>query len=110
MNTFPFRIGQHIVCICLLSGFVAGTVNGAGRVKTGLQAIYDFNSADGSVVKDRSGVQPALDLRIADLKAVRRTKGMLEVREKTVIRSDKPAAKIFDAVRRSGAITIEAWI
>ena len=110
MNTFPFRTGQHIFCICLLFGFVAGTVNGAGRVKTGLQAIYDFNSADGSVVKDRSGVQPALDLRIADLKAVRRTKGMLEVRAKTVIRSDKPAVKIFNAVRRSGAITIEAWI
>ncbi|SVD97050.1 uncharacterized protein METZ01_LOCUS449904, partial [marine metagenome] len=99
MNTFPFRTGQHIVCICLLFGFVAGTVNGAGRVKTGLQAIYDFNSAEGPVVKDRSGVQPALDLRIADLKAVRRTKGSLEVRAKTVIRSDKPSAKIFNAVR-----------
>ena len=67
MNTFPFRTGQHIVYICLLFGFVAGTLNGAGRVKTGLQAIYDFNSTDGPVVKDRSGVQPALDLRIADL-------------------------------------------
>ena len=110
MNTFPFRTGQHIVYICLLFGFVAGTLNGAGRVKTGLQAIYDFNSTDGPVVKDRSGVQPALDLRIADLKAVRRTKGSLEVRAKTVIRSDKPSAKIFNAVRRSGAITIEAWI
>jgi len=80
------------------------------RTRSGLVALYDFHSAEGAIVKDRSGVGQPLDLRIANFKAVRRTEGSLEVRGKTVIRSAKPATKIVDAVRRSGEITIEAWI
>ena len=52
-------------------------------------ALYDFREADGPVVKDRSGTGQPVDLRIENLKAVRRTKGALEVRGKTVIRSDE---------------------
>lgn len=73
-------------------------------------ALYDFRLAKGSIVKDRSGVGKPLDLKIENPKNVRRTKGTLEVRGKTLIRSDKPAAKVFNAVRRSGEITIEAWV
>ena len=81
-----------------------------GRTRSGLLALYDFGSSSGSVVQDRSGVGKPLDLRIADSKSVRRIKGSLEIRGATLIRSDKPASKIIDAVRRSGEITIEAWI
>jgi hypothetical protein len=80
------------------------------RVTSGLVVLYDFASPSGDVVKDRSRAGGPIDLRIADLKAVRRTAGAIEVRGKTIIRSDKPASRLIDAVRRSGEITIEAWV
>ncbi|MFL3665854.1 MAG: DUF1592 domain-containing protein [Verrucomicrobiota bacterium] len=82
----------------------------ADRSGDGLVALYDFRLAKGSLIKDRSGVGKPLDLKIENPKNVRRTKGTLEVRGKTLICSDKPAAKVFNAVRRSGEITIEAWV
>lgn len=80
------------------------------RVASGLQAYYDFSDDDGPVVKDRSGVGEPLDLRITNMKAVRRSKGALDVRGKTEIRTEKPAARLINAVRATGELTIEAWI
>jgi len=80
------------------------------RVRRGLVALYDFQSPDGTLVKDRSGAGKPIDLRIGDTKAVRRSRGLLEVRRRTLIRSEKPASRIIDAVRKSGEITIEAWL
>jgi hypothetical protein len=82
----------------------------ASRTRRGLQALYDFSSTSGDIVKDRSDVGEAVDLRIVDGKAVRRSAGLLVLRGSTVIRSDKPAAKIINSVRKTGEITIEAWI
>jgi mono/diheme cytochrome c family protein len=81
----------------------------AGRLTSGLQAQYDF-SGTGALVKDGSGVGEPLNLVIASAGAVRRSPGGLEIRSGTVIRSEKPASKIIDAVRASGETTIEAWI
>ncbi|MHC4995194.1 MAG: DUF1592 domain-containing protein [Planctomycetota bacterium] len=80
------------------------------RVGNGLQSLYNFNAPRGGIVKDRSGVGDPVDLTITNLDNVRRRVGALEVRGETLIRSDGPARKITDAVRQSGAITIEAWI
>ena len=80
------------------------------RVTSGLVVLYDFASPSGDIVKDRSRAGVPIDLRIADLKSVRRTAGAIEVRGKTVIRSGKPASRLINAVRRSGEITIEAWV
>lgn len=80
-----------------------------GRVTAGLQVLYDFQGS-GPVVKDRSKVGKPLNLRIADMQHVQRTSGAIEVRQPTVIRSSGPAKKIIDAVKRSGEVTIEAWV
>ncbi len=80
------------------------------RVQSGLLALYDFQDSTGNVVRDRSGVGEPLDLQIVAPAKVRRTPGALEVRAGGLIRSRKPAAKIINAVRRSGAITIETWL
>jgi len=72
--------------------------------------LYDFGTDAGSRVKDRSGVGPPLDLLIENAQQVRRSQGALEIRGKTLIRSDKPASKIINAVRRSGEISVEAWV
>ena len=107
-----FRVGVcYLVCMLVCAGIAhTGAARQEVRVTRGLIALYDFRSTDGAIVKDRSGVGKPLDLNIADPKAVRRAKGALEVRGKTLIRSDKAASKITNAVRKSGEITIEAWI
>jgi hypothetical protein len=99
-----------VVCFFLVGLAKPASAWSADRSGDGLVALYDFRLAKGSIVKDRSGVGKPLDLKIENPKNVRRTKGTLEVRGKTLIRSDKPAAKVFNAVRRSGEITIEAWV
>ena len=109
MYRLPF-IGLLLGCIAATSLVDADDPTDRRRSGEGLLALYDFRETDGPLVKDRSGVGEPLDLRIADLKAVQRKNGTLVVQRETVIRSDKPAAKIIDAVRRSQAITIEAWI
>lgn len=84
--------------------------NHGSRIGKDLQVLYTFESDSGSVVRDRSGIGEPLDLKISDPKAVKRTKGKLLVSGKTTISSDGPARKLIDAVRRSRALTIEAWI
>ncbi|NQV27433.1 MAG: DUF1592 domain-containing protein [Rhodopirellula sp.] len=80
------------------------------RVGDGLQVFYNFASSTGAVVEDRSGVGEPVNLRITDPQAVKRSEGTFQIHGRTSIRSDKPAKKLIDAVRVSGAITIEAWL
>ena len=81
-----------------------------GRVPTGLQVLYDFRSNMGDVITDRSRAGKPINLRISDMKAVVRTKGALEVRGKTSIGTEKPPARLLNAVRKSGVITVDTWI
>ena len=99
----------------MVSLFLAGLAGSLGawaaeRSTEGLLALYDFSLVKGGSVKDRSGVGQPLDLRIENLRNVRRAEGSLEVRGQTLIRSDKPATKIIEAVRRTGEFTVEAWL
>jgi hypothetical protein len=82
----------------------------ADRTRDGLIALYDFKDVDGVLIQDQSGVGEALDLKIADLKAVQRSPGALQVNGSVQIVSEKPARKLIDAVRQSGELTIEAWL
>jgi hypothetical protein len=80
------------------------------RTRSGLQVLYDFRSAEGAIVKDRAGVGAPVNLRIESPRSVRRSNGSLEIRGQTLIRSDGPTTRIIQSIRRSGEITIEAWI
>jgi hypothetical protein len=82
----------------------------AVRVTSGLVAIYDFGDDQGRSVKDRSGMEPLMNLRIKDTKSTRRVKGSLEVIGETGIESEQTAGKLYNAVQKTGAITIEAWV
>jgi hypothetical protein len=81
----------------------------AVRTRSGLQVLYDFSSTKGQII-DRSGVGKPLNLTIGNEQAVRRSADALELRGETLLRSNVPATKLIEAVRRSNAITIEAWI
>ncbi len=113
MRTLLFRFAVVPLGLCLVAAsslWLATAKNSSDRVSSGLLVLYDFASADGAVVADRSGVGSPLDLEVADLEAVRRVEGSLEVTSATVIKSPGRANKIVDAVRLSGEITVEVWI
>ncbi|NNE94265.1 MAG: DUF1592 domain-containing protein [Verrucomicrobiales bacterium] len=85
--------------------------DGGPRTGTnGLVAFYDFEKLDGPIIRDVSGFGEPLNLKIENPGAVRHSSGSLEITGKTLIRSEKPASKISEAVKKSNEITIEAWI
>ncbi|MCP4812872.1 MAG: LamG domain-containing protein, partial [Planctomycetaceae bacterium] len=80
------------------------------RVTKGLQVLYDFRVSSGPLIKDYSGNGKPIDLRIGNLQGVRRSPGGLEVRGPAAIQSAQPAGSLATIFRRSGAITVEAWV
>jgi len=73
--------------------------------------LYDFREGSGRTVKDRAGHGAPLNLEIEDASAVRWLDGGgLRITRPTSICSSSPAAKLTEAVKQSGAFTIEAWI
>lgn len=80
------------------------------RVGAGLQVLYDFREVDGNLVKDRAGIGRPIDLRIKNLKRVKREHDALRITGNTVLESVTPVKRLVDAIRRSGSITVEAWV
>ncbi|NND96385.1 MAG: LamG domain-containing protein, partial [Pirellulaceae bacterium] len=89
---------------------VSLSASGGERVTNGLQLLFDFADASGNLVRDRSGAGQGGDLKISDPKSIRRMPGSLEIRTKAVIRSDKAPQRVVDAIKRSGELSMEAWI
>lgn len=82
----------------------------SARVRSGLVALYTFDASEGETVYDRSGTQPALDLRIENPSSTVWQDGGLLIQSAARIASKSPARKIVEAVQRSGAATIEVWV
>ncbi len=73
--------------------------------------LYTFEKGDGTAVRDVSGEGDPLDLTIADPGAVEWLDGGgLAVRQPTLLASSGPATKLIQAIRRTGAVTVEVWI
>jgi hypothetical protein len=80
------------------------------RVADGLVALYTFEEGSGVVVRDVSGVAPALDLTIQDEGAVTWGASSLAFNASTVASSADPEPKIRNACGVVGALTVEAWL
>ncbi|HVR76058.1 MAG TPA: LamG-like jellyroll fold domain-containing protein, partial [Planctomycetota bacterium] len=96
-----------------LSGAGADDREGARlpeRVAGGLEALYRFKEGRGGTVRDVCGAGEPMHLAIGDPAAVRWTEAGLVVRSSTLIAGERPPARLIDAVRASGAITLEAWV
>lgn len=102
--------GCRILLFSFLIAVSVGGLQAASRATDGLQVLYVFGSADGAIVKDRSGAGAPVNLRIGDLNAVRRSAGSLEITSRTIIQSDEAPKRLIEALRKSREITIEAWI
>jgi hypothetical protein len=87
-----------------------GPAEAPERVEEGLQALYRFEEGGGNVVRDVSGAGEPLHLSVAGPGAVRWSGAGLSVNEPTLIAGERPPARLIDAVRASGAITLEAWV
>ena len=80
------------------------------RVTQGLQVLYDFSgNGSGGVVRDQSESSVPLDLTLVDRDAVNVNDKGLQVLSPTLVRSDRPAIQLMDAVRKSQALSIEVW-
>lgn len=82
---------------------------GASPDRQGLIVLYDFDET-GDTIQDSSGVGRPMDLQIGFPKQVERTQGRIKIKGKAGIISKSPAQKLIDAVKRSEAITVEAWL
>jgi ferric-dicitrate binding protein FerR (iron transport regulator) len=81
-------------------------------IRTGLVALYTFEEADGLAIRDRSSHPNPLPLQVPTEHATRmvwRGDG-LQLNKGVRLESGDPAIKVVDACRRTGQITIEAWI
>ena len=73
--------------------------------------LYTFREGSGNVVRDTSGTGDPLNLVIDNSDAVRWLPGGgLAITAKALVASPGPAAKATEAIKRSGAFTLEAWV
>ncbi len=82
------------------------------RAEGGLLALYRFDEGAGATVHDRSGRQPAIDLTIEAPESARWASSGpgLALHGPNRIRSAGAATRVNEAIGRSGALTLEAWI
>jgi hypothetical protein len=84
----------------------------APRVSRELLALYTFEENGGTIIRDRSGVTPALDLSFTTGAAL--ANGVLTVSNPTIVTSPGPATKLVSRAkakpRNEHAITLEAWV
>jgi hypothetical protein len=84
---------------------------GRDQSATGALVLYEFREGTGQVVRDTSGTGAALHLPIQDASTVQwLAGGGLRLVGPSLIASPGPATKVTEAVKRSEAITVEAWI
>ncbi|WP_286177588.1 DUF1592 domain-containing protein [Rhodopirellula sp. JC639] len=100
---------RNLLTLALLA-FAAPALQSAERVERGLLVRYEMGDGEGRTIQDRSGVGKPLNLVIDRSSRVRRSGGGLVIESSSRIASSQPATKIIDAVKRSNAISVEAWL
>jgi hypothetical protein len=91
-------------------GATPSTSGADQNAASGLVALYSFDEGSGATVRDTSGAGESLDLSIENPAAVVWADDGLRVRAPTVIGAAKPPTRLVTAVKKSNAITLEAWI
>ena len=80
------------------------------RVTKGLLVLYTFERPADDIIHDRSGVGDPLDLRFDKAQGLAWRGDRLMVTSSVGISSLQPARKVISAVKKSGELTIEAWM
>ena len=82
----------------------------SARVTAGLVAFYDLDEGSGATIRDTSGFGTPLDLTVANPSRTTWVVGGLRFNEATYALSNTSATKVTEAVKASGAVTLEAWL
>ncbi|MBW4482226.1 MAG: LamG domain-containing protein [Tildeniella torsiva UHER 1998/13D] len=111
---FP-AAGTYVLELSASDGRLTGrdtvTVVVSKRVMAGVQALYDFREGSGNTIRDRSGMQPALDLVLVNGAIVRLPQGQgISLQQPSLLATRDPATRLHQAIQRSQALTIEAWV
>ena len=90
-------------------------VEGGGRHDANVIAKYEFNSGEGSLIRDTSSVSPQLDLELfgdegIDYKWVGGWGIEFLTEDARAMGDPENSRKIYDMIRLSGEYTIEAWL
>jgi hypothetical protein len=80
------------------------------RATKDLQVLYTFEEGGGDMVRDLSGAGKPIHLRIENLSAVRWGNGHLTLNSATLIESVAPPKRLIDRIKKSKAMTLEAWV
>jgi hypothetical protein len=81
------------------------------KAPEGAVVLYEFQDGTGRLVRDTSGSGSPLNLEVKDPSNVQwLSGGGLRITGSALIASSGPARKLIDAVKRSRAMSIEAWI
>lgn len=83
---------------------------GAPEHVEALQVRYAFDEGEGIIVRDRSGLEPALDLHIQNAETAAWSQDGLETINPVLIATQDPAERLSAAIRESNAFTLEVWI
>lgn len=106
----PVVLPQELTSDPLTPRAVVGYVQQDGRVQNGLQVLYTFDAGDGNYVYDQSGYPDPIDLHIVNPSAVQWGDHSLRIIRSPFIISDVLPTRLTNAIRRSNAMTVEAWI
>lgn len=104
------RINMPALLLLIMSPLVASAQPTSGRTAAGLIGLYDFSEGNGRIIHDRSGSTAPVDLLIETPDSVRWSTETLTVVSSASIVSPKSAKRFSEAIRKSSALTIEAWI
>ena len=105
----PYLLTSALLCLWTSAHRASGETSDF-RSRSGLLALYDFSETAGADIRDRAASGVAFDLKIPNINQVRRSQGTLEITSKTTIKSRKAASRMNATIKRSGEITLEAWI
>ena len=76
----------------------------------GLQVLYRFDEGKGDIVRDVSGAGEPINLKIANTSAVKWSSGRLTINSPTIIASEQPPKRLVAALKKSKAVSLEAWL
>jgi chitodextrinase len=96
----------------ILKGTGSTQVVNQNRIKTGLQALYNFSEGEGQTVKDLSGSEKPMDLTISrEGLATEWLAGQgLRINEGTIISYEGDPERLVTALSQTNEVTLETWI
>jgi len=89
---------------------LAVPTDSGGRVRDGLVVFYPFIEDGGTRVTDQSGIDPSVDLTIADPTAVTWGKRLLRIHQPTTILTQSSNTDLIAKLRAGDGLTIETWL